>query len=138
MTFKVKPRIHLLTFYSLTPNVATAIALAILSHFGLSDSFKYGVFFVIALTSFVLAITTLIKGLTSELEFKDGHLIFVTELGGLADVDLQSLIEDKTMITRDYLILVDENGNKAHINLKLYSDSDTEQILEHLFNCEPV
>ncbi|MDT0583882.1 MULTISPECIES: hypothetical protein [Alteromonadaceae] len=134
MSFKVKPRLHLLTYYTLLPNFAFAIALLILSQFGLSDSFKYGAFFSIALGSFCLAIISLFKGLLSEIEFTDGHVIYVTEFGGLADVDLSKLVAEKSTITKSALVLVDANGNKANIQLNLYFAADVEKVLTYILD----
>lgn len=88
----------------------------------------------IVLTSFCLAITTLFKGLLSEVEFNDGHLIYVTEIGGLADVDLNLLVEEESVITKQALFLVDTNGNKANIYLSLYSATDVERMITYLLN----
>ena len=132
MSFKVKPRLHLLTYYTLLPNFAFAIALLIFSQFGLSDSFKYGAFFSIVLGSFCLAIISLLKGLMSEIEFTDGHVIYVTDLGGLADVDLTKLVDEKSIITKSDLYLVDANGNKADIQLNLYFAADVEKMLTYI------
>jgi hypothetical protein len=134
LNFKVKPRLHLLTYYTLLPNFSFAIALLIASQYGLTDAFKYGAFFMIVLTSFCLAITTLFKGLLSEVEFNDGHLIYVTEIGGLADVDLNLLVEEESVITKQALFLVDTNGNKANIYLSLYSATDVERMITYLLN----
>ena len=134
MNFKVKPRLHLVTFYTLLPNFAFAIALLIASQYGLSDSFKYGAFFSIVLGSFCLAIISLFKGLMSEIEFKDGHVIYVTEIGGLADVDLRDLVEDESIVTKHALFLVDKGGNKANIYLKLYLATDVEKILTYMLD----
>ena len=134
MNFKAKPRLHLVTFYTLLPNFAFAIALLIMSQYGLSDSFKYGAFFSIVLGSFCLAIISLFKGLLSEVEFKDGHVIYVTDIGGLADVDLSSLLLDRSIITKSEFILIDIYGNQACINLKLYLASDVDKMHKYLFD----
>ena len=105
-----------------------------MSQYGLSDSFKYSAFFFIALGSFCLAIISLFKGLLSEIEFKDGHVIYVTDIGGLADVDLSCLLQDESIVTKSWMFLADANGNKADIHLKLYLASDVERILTYLCN----
>ena len=105
-----------------------------MSQYGLSDTFKYGAFFSIVLGSFCLAIISLFKGLMSEIEFKDGHVIYITEIGGLADVDLRHLEDDESVITKSELFLVDTNGNKANIDLKLYLSTDVERILAYMLD----
>lgn len=105
-----------------------------MGQYGLSDTFKYGAFFSIVLGSFCLAIISLFKGLLSEIEFKDGHVIYVTDIGGLADVDLSCLLQDESIVTKSWMFLVDSSGNKADIHLKLYLASDVERILAYMFN----
>ena len=132
MNFKVRPRLHLVTLYNLIPNFAFAIILLVLSNYGLSDNFKYGAFFVIVISSVYNALSSLFEPWFSELEFKNGHVIYTTSLGGLVDVNLSNLDEEKSHISKSLISLVDFDGNSVDVFNNLYLKSDTVKMLDCL------
>ena len=132
MNFKVRPKLHLVTYYNLVPNIALAIVLLLLSDFGLTESFKYGAFFFIVVTSFIHMLSSLFEPWFSELEFRDGHVLYTTSFGGTVDVDLSRLDPERGSVSKGSFFLVDLDGNYVDISTKLYSESDVVKVLDCL------
>ena len=130
MNFKIRPRLHLVTYYNLVPNIAFAIVLLLLSNIGLSDRFKYGAFIFIVVTSLIYALTSLFEPWFSELEFRDGHVHYTTAFGGAVDVDLNRLDPEKSHFSFGSFWLDDLDGNSVEIDTKLYSRSDVVKAMD--------
>ncbi len=132
MNFKVRPKLHLVTYYNLVPNIAFAVVLLLLSDFGLSDRFKYGAFIFIVVTSLIHGLSSLFEPWFSELEFRDGHILYTTSFGGTVDVDLNRLDIEQGSVSKGEIILVDLDGNSVEISNKLYSKSDVVKVMDCL------
>ncbi|GAB5386990.1 MAG: hypothetical protein Alis3KO_41130 [Aliiglaciecola sp.] len=122
----------MVTYYNLVPNIAFAIVLLLLSDVGLSDRFKYGAFIFIVVTSLIHVFSSLFEPWFSELEFRDGHIIYTTSFGGTVDVDLSMLDPEKGSVSKGSFFLVDLDGNSVDISTKLYSKSDVVKVMECL------
>jgi hypothetical protein len=134
LNFKVRPRLHLVTLFNLIPNFVLAIMLLVFSDYGLSDKFKYGAFIIIVISSVYNALSSLFEPWFSELEFKNGHVLYTTGLGGLVDVNLSNLDEEKSHISKSLISLVDFDGNTVDVLNKLYLKSDVVKMLDCLID----
>ena len=132
MNFKVRPRLHLVTYYNLVPTIAFAVVLLLLGNLGLSDKFKYGAFIFIVVTSLFHGLSSLFEPWFSELEFRDGHVVYTTSFGGIVDVDLSRLDLEKGHVSKGSFWLVDLDGNSVEINNKLYLKSDVVKVMDCL------
>ncbi len=114
------------------PTVAFAIVLLLLSDYGLSDRFKYGAFIFIVVTSLIKMLSSLFEPWFSELEFRDGHVLYTTSFGGTVDVDLSRLDPERGRVSKGSFFLVDVEGSYVDISNKLYSKSDVVKIMNYL------
>jgi hypothetical protein len=108
--------------------------LLVFSDYGLSDKFKYGAFIIIVISSVYNALSSLFEPWFSELEFKNGHVLYTTGLGGLVDVNLSNLDEEKSHISKSLISLVDFDGNTVDVLNKLYLKSDVVKMLDCLID----
>jgi hypothetical protein len=108
--------------------------LLVFSDYGLNDKFKYGAFIIIVISSVYNALSSLFEPWFSELEFKNGHVLYTTGLGGLVDVNLSNLDEEKSHISKSLISLVDFDGNTVDVLNKLYLKSDVVKMLDCLID----
>ncbi|WP_339719119.1 hypothetical protein [uncultured Paraglaciecola sp.] len=67
MNFKIRPKLHLVTYYRLLPLIALALSLGLFNYFGVSESFFYATFFYLVIASITVAIMCLFDPIFSEI-----------------------------------------------------------------------
>ncbi|WP_395343747.1 hypothetical protein PN836_004065 [Ningiella sp. W23] len=132
MHLKVKPQLHLYSFYNTLPLLAFSLVLLFAGNYGFSDTFKYASLLIISLCMACYFIIICFKYWLLEVEFIDSKVTYVTELGGVAEVDLLDLNFERSVINNDIIHLVDNHDNIAVIYLRLFSKNDEEKMMDYL------
>lgn len=130
--FKIRPKLHLVTYYSVLPFFALAVGLMIFSFFGISKSFFYGTYFYIVVSAIMMSALALFEPFFSEITVTDETVSYLTSVGGEVKVNLSTLNYDETVWDETGLLIIDMNGNKIHISKLIFARSDISKVFDHL------
>lgn len=130
--FKIRPKLHLVSYYQLLPTFALAIALLIFSYFGISESMFYATYFYVVVSAVMIAAMSLFEPWFSEIEVTDDMISQSTFFGGEIKINIKNLDYDDTVWSKSGLLIMDLNGNRIHVSSLLFAKSDISKVYDHL------
>ena len=134
MNFKIRPKLHLVTYYRLLPLIALALVLGLFSYFGFSQSFFYAIFFYIVLISIIIAVMCLFEPLFSEVSVEESKISYLTFAGGEIVIDLDDLNPNKCILNSVGLFIEDNLENQLIISNRLFAPADIQKVIAHIEN----